>query len=800
MDEGWTGSFLSVAPYAVLQGTSVPREVLPVTGWRAAGPAWRWCVGAVLGLGLVAEVGAQITYTFSFNNPTQTIAENADGRANTLLIMPYTVTASSAPGTIDLELVFAIAYHEAAASDLDEVNLTRNIGGRFVPFEESAGIWAVSGNFAVQVVNDDIAEIDETFVVSVSSEDGDFVLGTNSTTTITIANDDMASIEMLINGNRSSTSITANESPALPGCSLPGIDNWEIKLSSAVAEETTVTAVVPADAPICFRNGTGILTVTTADRIGISEGFGEPRPISKRTGIGYRNDDFALKNTDVTISFMIEGSPVYEAETLRDVRVRLNDDDTATVKFYATSDTSDELTDLNTHSFDHENSRELFSTEFYVALGTPLPVGETVTVDLESTDSLKGVFVIPTGTTARRTLTFTGAIARQALTLRDVLRRDTNTEPYNIDVSVMTTNSASKYDGLTVAPLPARNEIIVRTPPATIDNLSATAGDGEVTLSWGIVSGNGFPIFYHQYQQTTVTGVYADDSWTDIPDSGLGLGQAQTYVVPDLMNGTTYYFRARAVSSAAGGLPSNEVSATPQLPPVIFSARVPTQNYTRGTAIVALRLPVASGGTESHSYTLTSEPPGLAELSFDALSRTLSGMPDSSSDATTTPQGAVTTLSYTATDADLSVAPATQVIRLRVFARPQFEPLLPINTAVNVADGNTFEFVVGTVISILTLPRGTTYARMASQPGRMHALTPSSALPAGLMLEHSSREISGIPTMDGSPVVYTWTVTDMNGATASLSFTLNINPVTITVNDDADGYGVAETEKAGRCS
>ena len=61
------------------------------------------------------------------------------------------------------------------------------------------------------------------------------------------------------------------------------------------------------------------------------------------------------------------------------------------------------------------------------------------------------------------------------------------------------------------------------------------------------------------------------------------------------------------------------------------------QNYTRGTAINNLQLPVATGGTAPLTYTLTSVP----GLDFNAGTRTLSGTPDTAG---------TTTLTYEVTD------------------------------------------------------------------------------------------------------------------------------------------------------
>ena len=73
------------------------------------------------------------------------------------------------------------------------------------------------------------------------------------------------------------------------------------------------------------------------------------------------------------------------------------------------------------------------------------------------------------------------------------------------------------------------------------------------------------------------------------------------------------------------------------------------QNYTLNTAITALELPVATGGTMPLTYTLTSVP----GLNFAADTRTLSGTPS-------TP--ATTTLTYTVTDDNGASTTATFTI------------------------------------------------------------------------------------------------------------------------------------------
>ena len=97
---------------------------------------------------------------------------------------------------------------------------------------------------------------------------------------------------------------------------------------------------------------------------------------------------------------------------------------------------------------------------------------------------------------------------------------------------------------------------VVITPPSAPTNLTATAGNGQVTLKW---SKNTEPDFlrYRIYSGTSSSPTTKIDSTTGgITDTAK--------IITGLTNGTTYYFRITAVDSA--GLESgfsNEVSATP---------------------------------------------------------------------------------------------------------------------------------------------------------------------------------------------------------------------------------------------
>ena len=108
----------------------------------------------------------------------------------------------------------------------------------------------------------------------------------------------------------------------------------------------------------------------------------------------------------------------------------------------------------------------------------------------------------------------------------------------------------------------ASAQVSAWTYPAAPVNLTATPGNGIVSLTWDDPANDS--ITRYEFQQKT--GGSWNDTWTPIPSSGAST--TQHVASGSLVNGTAYTFRVRAYSAGAGDV-SAEVTATPQASPDI---------------------------------------------------------------------------------------------------------------------------------------------------------------------------------------------------------------------------------------
>ncbi|ACL69174.1 glycosyl hydrolase [Halothermothrix orenii] len=123
----------------------------------------------------------------------------------------------------------------------------------------------------------------------------------------------------------------------------------------------------------------------------------------------------------------------------------------------------------------------------------------------------------------------------------------TNDTTYYFVITATNSAGESGYSNeLSATPQPELNN-----PPVEPNLNSATAGDGEVSLSWDSVSGvTGYNLHYG-----TSSGSYSVT---------IDVGNSTSYTVTGLNNNTTYYFAVTAYNDNGESGYSNELSATPQ--------------------------------------------------------------------------------------------------------------------------------------------------------------------------------------------------------------------------------------------
>ena len=127
-------------------------------------------------------------------------------------------------------------------------------------------------------------------------------------------------------------------------------------------------------------------------------------------------------------------------------------------------------------------------------------------------------------------------------------------------------------------------------PLAPPQNLTATAGDGRVTLNWLPSAGATSYTIYRRFENET--------SYTELTTGVL----KPPFVDPNLTNATRHHYQVRAVTAAAESELSAKVAATP-LPPVPSAA--PVLNAVAGNAKVTLTWDAVPGAPGYNVYRST---------------------------------------------------------------------------------------------------------------------------------------------------------------------------------------------------
>ena len=238
-----------------------------------------------------------------------------------------------------------------------------------------------------------------------------------------------------------------------------------------------------------------------------------------------------------------------------------------------------------------------------------------------------------------------------------------------------------------------------------------------------------------------------------------------------IFQGKRYDFRASHQGDGVWRIDRLEGSTTPPTgggggsntsPAFPSNASPGDQTYTVGAMIATLTLPEATGGDGTLNYGLSPSIPGL---SFDPATRELTGAPTAAG---------THSMTYTVTDDDGD----TDTLRFSVVVEDAGGGGADLSPSFAAGSGPGDQtYTVGTAIDALTLPEAT---------GGDGALTYSlSREIPGLSFDAATRRLTGTPTTEGSYDL-TYTVTDEDGDTDTLSFTITVQPVGGPTTDNFD--------------
>jgi hypothetical protein len=202
------------------------------------------------------------------------------------------------------------------------------------------------------------------------------------------------------------------------------------------------------------------------------------------------------------------------------------------------------------------------------------------------------------------------------------------------------------------------------------------------------------------------------------------------------------------------------ISVVEDVEPTFGTATVAGQTWTLNADIGAIALPEATGGNGALTYKVEPAlPPGVA---FDAGTRALSGAP-------TYPQPE-TAYTYTATDQDGDEVSLTFTI-----AVADLVVMVPDVSFLG-AQLHDYRWHQNAHNGRVDLP-----AAFDGAAPLTYTISPD--LPAGLVFDPGALTIDGVPTAAQDRVQYAYTVTDANGATASLPFSI------VVIADAAPDFG-----------
>ena len=215
-------------------------------------------------------------------------------------------------------------------------------------------------------------------------------------------------------------------------------------------------------------------------------------------------------------------------------------------------------------------------------------------------------------------------------------------------VKVSATNSVGTGpEAAAKAVAPKANIVVPGSPSA----LKATAGAGQLSVSWTAPASNGGATIVG----STVTALGTDGSSASCTTTGT----ATACTIYGLTNGVAYTLSVASANSAGSGPASATATATPFTVPNAPSISLAVAG--NASAIVAVAPPVFDGGSSVTGYTVTANPGGkTCKVVLPALSCTVSGLTNGTS-YTLTAVATNAAGSSAASAASDAVIPSTQV-------------------------------------------------------------------------------------------------------------------------------------------
>ena len=328
------------------------------------------------------------------------------------------------------------------------------------------------------------------------------------------------------------------------GDRIPATEDWTVTLT------TGGTATEGASADYTLADSVEIAMNTVAN-------------MSHNTAALMVMDDNDLDpNETVVVSYTVMGDPANGpgmSDSMELLTVTIEDETMAQVR--AKSDAEAQavidaaLPQADPHGFNPGDSitfdpAKMFTPTEGYELGYEVSSGNTATARAGASDGMVRVDAVAVGST---TLTVT-ARARMAS-------------------AVPQTQAGVAQVMVNVAVVPQPDAPVDPVAPSAPQNLTATAGNAQVVLSWTAPASGDAPTGYEYH----AAGAGITSSWTSTSST------ATTHTVTGLTNGTEYTFQVRAMNAGGTGLASASVKATPMAPDP--GVQVTVKSVTTSTSV-----------------------------------------------------------------------------------------------------------------------------------------------------------------------------------------------------------------------